>query len=129
MKLLAASDGTILDDPRNRVADVYFVQLGRRGLIKIGYSTDLNARVRALVSGHPSLRLIGSIPGTRLDEAAWHKQWQHLRSTGEWFRPHPTLVNAIGEAILAGGWFGSELVSKSRTIPERMRDARKKTRK
>lgn len=123
---LKAHDGTVLTDRINTIADVYFVQLGGSGLIKIGFSTNLNLRFRQLASGHPNLRLLGSVPGTRLDEAKWHRQWAAQRTAGEWFKPSRQLREAIAAATLSYGWTGGELVVNSRNSPDRRRRAKKK---
>lgn len=59
-----------------------------RGAVKIGFScTSLAVRLRHLQNGNPSeLRLIGSIPGSILDEHELHRRFAQYRIRGEWFR-------------------------------------------
>lgn len=72
---------------------VYFIQAENGGPIKIGYSTDPEARVRALQPGHPErLVLRRSFPGGSLEEAALHRIFARYRLQGEWFSPVPLLA-------------------------------------
>lgn len=64
---------------------VYFAEAD--GFVKIGYSTNVEARLRSLSTGAPfPVRLIGSHPGTQADEAALHRKFRDHRVSGEWFR-------------------------------------------
>lgn len=78
---------------------VYFVQASS-GLIKIGWSCNVGARVAVL--GHEEqalMRLLGSVPGDHRTEHAWHDHFLALRDHGEWFDPAPRLLAGIGDAI------------------------------
>lgn len=59
---------------------VYFAE--RDGLIKIGWSRSVPARMYALKA-----KLIGAVKGERLEEIAFHARFNHLHVRGEWFRP------------------------------------------
>lgn len=65
--------------------DIYFVSSGQ--FIKIGYTTDIVARIRTLQNGSPSrLVLLGIMPGTMREEAALHAKFTNAKVHGEWFR-------------------------------------------
>ncbi|MDE2100302.1 MAG: GIY-YIG nuclease family protein [Patescibacteria group bacterium] len=66
---------------------IYFVRANGRGAVKIGYATDVEARVRALQTSHHSpLKLLAFISGTQKDEAELHKRFAAYRINGEWFK-------------------------------------------
>lgn len=67
---------------------VYFAE--RDGLIKIGKSSQPNARVLTLKA-----RLLATIPGDGRTEVALHLAFAHLCVKGEWFRPAPELLALI----------------------------------
>lgn len=78
-------DGTVSD--RTRAGVVYFIQKGRRQVIKIGYSGDHEERRQSLQGATSDrLRLIATIPGNRSVEAALHKRFREYKVTGEWYR-------------------------------------------
>ncbi len=64
---------------------IYFVSAeGDR--IKIGYSTNLNARLRSLRTSHPNgLEVLLVFPGTGDDEKQLHVQFAEFWIGGEWF--------------------------------------------
>jgi hypothetical protein len=65
-------------------AKIYFIS--GAGLIKIGVTTKVDARLRSLELSSPvELVFLGMYPGTRSDEFALHKRFAHLRRHGEWF--------------------------------------------
>lgn len=71
-------------------ARVYFI--AGAGLIKIGISTNLQSRFRAIRNSSPvSVDLLGSCPGTTLSEGLLHQKFAHLRRHGEWFEDAPEL--------------------------------------
>lgn len=76
-------------------ADVYFVQCGVVGPIKIGSAGDVTRRVAALQTGTPErLRVIARAPGVGVEgERELHRRFAHRRIRGEWFRPSPDLLN------------------------------------
>lgn len=85
-------DGAIWDftgnayDPVNGV--VYFIQNIETGLIKIGYSKDLDARVRGLATEHKAemrvIHYMGSYDAAGLEEVM-HTLFSDKRVEGEWF--------------------------------------------
>jgi hypothetical protein len=75
---------------------VYFI----RGddAIKIGYTTNLAARQRALETASAvPLELLASIQGDRSEETRQHRQWWHLHIRGEWFRADEELLRYARE--------------------------------
>lgn len=63
------------------VDNVYFLQMGN--LVKIGYTSDLQRRMR---NYPPDAKLLAIFPGGRTDEAMQHQRWSHLRKyRNEWF--------------------------------------------
>jgi hypothetical protein len=80
---------------------VYFIQSGDDGPIKIGFTTRLDSRVRALQTSHGTrLRVLATTPGTPADEASLHRRFAGLRKHGEWFEPGRDLVDHIEELQL-----------------------------
>ncbi|KKK73358.1 hypothetical protein LCGC14_2894630 [marine sediment metagenome] len=69
---------------------VYFAQRRKGGLIKIGWSRSVPARVRVLKA-----KLLGSIKGERSAEKATHKEFAHLKVRGEWYRATEELLEYI----------------------------------
>ena len=68
---------------------VYYLRFGDR--VKIGYTTNLPARLRTL----PHDEVLATEPGSIQDERARHAAFADLRVTGEWFRFEEPLVSHI----------------------------------
>lgn len=83
-------------DPVGRTR-IYFVQAGTSGPIKIGYTAGpVSRRLAALQTSHPDrLRLLAEIEGDRAVEAGLHRRFVAHRRQGEWFAPHPELIEFI----------------------------------
>jgi hypothetical protein len=83
---------------------VYFIKpVGLGGPIKIGSALDVEERLSFLSRWSPlPLELIGSICGSRSDEAYIHSCFADLHTHGEWFSAEPRLVTAL-QLILDGG--------------------------
>ena len=82
---------------------VYFIRCIDSGLIKIGYTTDINGRKASLNHASPAgVSLIASAPGGSNAEASLHRKFEHLKVRGEWFRPRPELLDYIAN-VRAGG--------------------------
>lgn len=74
------------------LAVVYFLTLGNR--VKIGLTTHLEKRLKALAMSRPSVML--TLDGGRGLEAALHQHFAGLRVNGtEWFRLEPPLSDYI----------------------------------
>jgi hypothetical protein len=70
---------------------VYFIQLGNR--IKIGHSIDVRRRLTEV----PHEQVLATVPGSPRDEARCHAAFKHLRTSGEWFRAEPDLLEFIAD--------------------------------
>jgi hypothetical protein len=91
---------------------IYFAYCESMNSVKIGTTTELNKRLSALQTGCPAeIRLLGTIPGSRDEEVALHRDFDHLRTRGEWFQGDEALMEHIhlliakhrGPKILASG--------------------------
>ena len=77
---------------------LYFVQEGKVGAVKIGWtSNDVMVRCKNLQTGNSErLHLLGTIADVeQAVEAAWHKRFSDARKRAEWFHPVATLLAAI----------------------------------
>jgi hypothetical protein len=89
---------------------VYFAQHVRRGFIKIGTTTNLKMRMGDIIcivrdprevvivyppSGEKHVQLLGIMLGGRTRENQLHKRFADHRLDGEWFQPHPNILNFI----------------------------------
>ena len=86
---------------RGEVMPVYFAQLPT-GSIKIGYSDDVESRMKALESSYRQpLALLHTIEGDRKAEHKIHERFAHLRfGRTEQFRPGLDLMEFIGLPVL-----------------------------
>jgi hypothetical protein len=65
---------------------VYFIQAKSGGPIKIGVTTDIQDRRKALQSSHPEeLVVLAHRPGDEVSEMALHRKLTRYRLKGEWF--------------------------------------------
>jgi hypothetical protein len=83
---------------------IYFLQPTDGGPIKIGFSDNVDARVRQLEwhYGRP-LALLGTMEGGREEETEIHSRFAHLRlGRTEQFRPASELLAFIGRPLLIG---------------------------
>lgn len=65
---------------------IYFVQAECGGPVKIGFTVDVDERVKALQCGSPfPLRVVATRPGTLGTEAELHRRFARHRLHGEWF--------------------------------------------
>jgi hypothetical protein len=85
----------------NSLRMIYFIQPADGGPVKIGYSDDVEARRRQLVTYYNCpLVLLGVMPGSREEEQAIHARFAHLRlGRTEQFRPAPDLMEFIGQPL------------------------------
>lgn len=82
---------------------VYFLQR-HDGLVKIGFTTNLDQRIRDLSSAHGPLAVLRVLNGDKRLERKLHQRFKELREYGEWFRGEPYLVRFAktvtdGEAV------------------------------
>ena len=80
-----------------RPGEVYFVQHGNDGPVKIGFrSLSSEDRIANLQTGNPvELRRLAALPGTPEDEKTLHHSFRKLRIRGEWFRLEEPLLGFI----------------------------------
>lgn len=86
--------------PRERrVPIVYFVQMGKDGPVKIGYTDrPLSQRLAGLQSANPyELWVIGWCRAPRSFEKALHERFARFRIRGEWFEPHAEILDLADE--------------------------------
>lgn len=82
---------------------IYFIFNEPSQAIKIGLAKDVEKRLKALqTSNSTKLRLIKTVQvvgreGAQTLEKALHKQFDHLRLNGEWFKAESDLFNYIEE--------------------------------
>lgn len=80
----------------SRKPQVYFIQQGTTGPIKIGHSLDPASRLASLQTAHHErLRILFTEPGGRDDEAALHERFARCRISGEWFEPTEEVLSYI----------------------------------
>jgi hypothetical protein len=87
--------------PQDAAKDIYFVQCGEDGPIKIGMASDIKSRINDIQSMCPyKLTVIGSIAGGgKTTERLLHKRFSALRLHGEWFNPGDDLIRFIKEEV------------------------------
>lgn len=83
---------------------LYFMQSTNGGLVKIGFSDNVENRLRQLEKDYgQSLTILATMEGGRAEEAALHRRFKHLRvGRTEQFRPDPELMGFIGRPSLTG---------------------------
>jgi Meiotically Up-regulated Gene 113 (MUG113) protein len=75
---------------------IYYVADEAGGPVKIGFTQDLQNRLRVLQTGqHRKLILLASHPGTQVDEASIHLRFAGCRAKGEWFSPSSELMSHV----------------------------------
>lgn len=96
---LAAAGMLPQPEERQKRPTIYFVQVG--GHIKIGWTTDLQRRMRAYP---PNTQLLAAQPGTRAQEQALHRRFAVHRSHGrEWYPLAPQLLEHIRAVVREHG--------------------------
>lgn len=88
----------------NGISGVYFV--GDAGLVKIGWSNDIGARLRNMETGRAtSLEFFGVIEDAgREIEAEFHSTYAAYRVRGEWFRLEGRLLEVLWPTISGEDW-------------------------
>jgi hypothetical protein len=87
--------------PETGVGYVYFLTAEREGFpIKIGFSQfPTIARLRQVQMGCPyPLVLLGTMMGSRAEEARLHKQFAQWRLSGEWFERTQAILSYVKSA-------------------------------
>ena len=94
---------------------IYFVRADRSRYCKIGWTSDLAARLPKLQTGnHLPLKLLAAIPGTRAEEGSLHQRFARDRASGEWFALSLALREFIDEIsgsrlAITARWAGVEV--------------------
>lgn len=85
-----------------QLGHVYFLHDATAKLVKIGFTRNVVRRTGTVrsASGRDAV-LLGTIIGTFADENRIHRQFDHLRERGEWFRETPALMRDIAEILAA----------------------------
>lgn len=87
----------IRDTERRTIADgfVYFIG-GDEGPIKIGWSSNVEGRLKGLQTSHAAPLKVYAFKKGRLAHEAWyHKRFAAHRLHGEWFERHPDVLAEI----------------------------------
>jgi hypothetical protein len=120
-----AEEARIEEDYRKRFAagmvngHIYFIRAN--GLVKVGWSSDVESRLRAY---GPNIEILCLYPATRQDETTLHRQLKPSRAKGrEWYADDPIIQAFVAEALEKYGppwvkvvWSGpNEIVAAKRT--------------
>jgi hypothetical protein len=78
---------------------IYFIQAGKRGSIKIGYTNQpVSRRITDLQIACPAqLYLLLVIRGSEETEKRLHRKFAHLHRRGEWFYPGRRLLRYLAQ--------------------------------
>jgi hypothetical protein len=75
---------------------LYFIQMDNTGPIKIGTARDPWKRFQGLKTGSPyKVKMLYFTPATLEDERENQYRYRKFRLEGEWFLPHPKILNGI----------------------------------
>lgn len=80
---------------------IYFLKRSD-GLVKIGTTTSLDARMTALAVGHGPLELLRVVNGGRRREGELHQAFKRFWEYGEWFRSEGGALDSLIETIEDG---------------------------
>jgi Meiotically Up-regulated Gene 113 (MUG113) protein len=82
-----------------RVTQLYFIQAGEDGPIKIGLADRPFERLASLqTANYEELRLLAHVPVEPLEERFYHEVMEPYRIRGEWFRPDPVVLALVDAA-------------------------------
>lgn len=85
------------------MSQVYFLQMGANGPVKIGYSTNLKARITAISQGLPYYpTLLLTLDGGRELELRLHRALHRSHIRLEWFKPSRELFALVAIAKSKG---------------------------
>lgn len=85
--------------PAKTDGHVYF--LLSDNLVKIGWASDLDARLKAY---SPGARLLAVMPGMKQDEGRMHKKFGDLKTNRrEWFTYHPRVMEEVERIVREHG--------------------------
>src|SRR3990167_7886868 len=102
---------------------VYFIRAGEAGPVKIGFTRDIDARLRALqCAAHEKLRLIRQIVGGGAVEKWMHRRFSEHRIRAEWFHFSEEMLSVEPPSdlpLVADGVMSPRLVRAHRKSVER----------
>lgn len=107
----------------DKVTYLYFVQSKTLGLVKIGFTNDLNVRRSEMqVGSADELYFLGSVLFANREraesaESEMHSHFQRFQSHGEWFHPDPTLLEFIKKVTTAADV--DDFVAKKRKVSKK----------
>ena len=80
---------------------IYYLRAGEDGPIKIGFTKgNPSDRITVLQTGCPyPIIFLGAQHGTQVEERRLHREYAPYWLSGEWFKPHPTLLLDIMERL------------------------------
>jgi len=77
---------------------IYFIQQGRDGPVKIGFTKDVENRMKNLQTANPApLDLLVFYPGNQEMEKELQYRFDDIRISGEWFEPYEKLFREVRE--------------------------------
>lgn len=80
---------------RRKHSVVYFIQAAD-GPIKIGHAVNVENRlIRLQIGNAQPLKLLGVKQGGVAIEKSYHQRFNEHRIRGEWFHPHPDILNEV----------------------------------
>ena len=79
---------------------IYFIQVGDKGAVKIGFAKDVEKRFAALQTGnHETLKLLKEIQGEIELEQEIHSLLGNYHLRGEWYNPD-VMQNVMLKSII-----------------------------
>ncbi len=118
LRALGYADKLTPIDPVPATGGVYWMLSNEH--VKIGYSkgrTGVMGRIETFKTGNQyPLHLLAVTPGGQAEEQAYHKQFEHLRERGEWFKLTTELADHLCALRNAGGL--SAPVGQSKVLTE-----------
>lgn len=77
---------------------IYLISNAQQNICKIGHSQNPKARLANLQTATPCpLRLIGTLPGAKVEEKELHVRFAAHHVAGEWFNLVPEIIEAFQE--------------------------------
>jgi hypothetical protein len=78
-------------------AGTYVIQAEKCGPVKIGKTTNIESRLKALQTGHPNELVVLAFGGTTETERRMHRELSEHRIRGEWFEYSMPVRHAIAQ--------------------------------
>lgn len=94
----------LADVQPSTIGHVYFFATHDERFVKIGWTSDLQLRFKAIQASQPQpLIFLGALEGPRANETGWHRYFRDQRAIGEWFTLDDGLLWAIDFAFKEPG--------------------------